>query len=203
MSVMNEVMIDSIRVSLTSQQRIVVLRSLDSDRYLPIWIGPYEAESITIALQEIELARPQTHDLFLQMLTKMGAHIQKVEITSLKEDVFYGNLVVEKEGQVINIDARPSDSIALAVRAHVPIFLADEILETAGITPDADLQLEPADTDEDGKESTAADLPESEASKKRLSVFEDFLENLDMDDGLGKSDNDSSDPKSPEPPEKP
>jgi bifunctional DNase/RNase len=201
MSEMIEVMIDSIRVSLTSQQRVVLLRSLETERYLPIWIGPYEAESITIALQEIELARPQTHDLLLQMLTKMGAHLRKVEITSLKEDVFYGNLVVEKDDQTINIDARPSDSIALAVRAHVPIFMSTEILDVAGITPDADLQQEPAES-EKGSEP-GPDEVESDSTKKRLSVFEDFLQNLDIGDDMGKGDNPDGDPESPETPEPP
>lgn len=198
---MIEVMIDSIRVSLTSQQRVVLLRSLETERYLPIWIGPYEAESITIALQEIELARPQTHDLLLQMLTKMGAHLRKVEITSLKEDVFYGNLVVEKDDQTINIDARPSDSIALAVRAHVPIFMATEILDVAGITPDVDLQQEPAEN-EKGSDSSPDEV-ETEAAKKRLSVFEDFLQNLDIGDNLDKGDNPGDNPETPETPEPP
>jgi uncharacterized protein len=196
-----EVMIDSIRVSLTSQQRIVLLRSMGSEVYLPIWIGPYEAESITIALQEIELARPQTHDLVLQMLSKMGAHLSRVEIVSLKEDVFYGNLVVEKDDQVINIDARPSDSIALAVRAHVPILLAKEILDTAGIAPDADLQQEPTESEKTSEDSTiSADQVETDASKKRLSIFEDFLENLDLDDDQDQPDDSNPDPEPPLPP---
>jgi bifunctional DNase/RNase len=199
---MIEVMIDSVRVSLTSQQRIVLLRSLGAERYLPIWIGPYEAESITIALQEIELARPQTHDLLLQMLTKMGAHLRRVEITALKEDVFYGNLVVEKDDQTINIDARPSDSLAMAVRAHVPILMSSEILDTAGITPDADLQLEPSESEKVGEDIAALDEAETESSKKRLSIFEDFLQNLDIDDGLDKPEDTGPGPKEPKPPEK-
>lgn len=182
MSEMIEVMIDSIRVSLTSQQRIILLRSMKEERYLPIWIGPYEAESITIALQEIELARPQTHDLVLQMMNKLGVRLRKIEITELKDDVFYGNLVVERENEVFNIDARPSDSIALAVRAHVPIFMAADILVTAGVTPDPDLQQEPAEAEKTEEDSQTAFQPEPESTKKRLSVFEDFLQNLDIGD---------------------
>ena len=197
---MVEVMIDSVRVSLTSQQRIVLLRRMDVERYLPIWIGPYEAEAITIALQEIEMARPQTHDLMLQALSKMNARLARVEIVSLKEDVFYGSLVIENESQTFSIDARPSDSIALAVRAHVPILMAADILDAAGITPEADLQLEPA---ESGPEAVDENMPNEEPaeSKKRLSVFEDFLQNLDMDDENDRPDEKGSDPDSPIPPE--
>ena len=186
MAKMIEVMIDSIRVSLTSQQRIVLLRSLETERYLPIWIGPYETESITIALQEIELARPQAHDLLLLMLKKLDAHLRRVEITALKDDVFFGNLVVEKDGQMIDIDARPSDSIAMAVRAHVPILLAEEILESAGIQQSPDIQQESAESENPAVEIPPAGRAETDENIKRLSIFEDFLQNLDLDEGSGK-----------------
>ncbi len=200
MAKMIEVMIDSIRVSLTSQQRIVLLRSLETDRYLPIWIGPYETESITIALQEIELARPQAHDLLILMLKKLDAHLRRVEITALKDDVFFGNLVVEKDGQMIDIDARPSDSIAMAVRAHVPILLAEEILESAGIQQSPDIQQESADPENPSIEIPPAGRAETDESKKRLSIFEDFLQNLDLDEGSGKSADEGGElpPDSPE-----
>jgi bifunctional DNase/RNase len=202
MSEMIEVMIDSIRVSLTSQQRIILLRSLKEERYLPIWIGPYEAESITIALQEIELARPQTHDLVLQMMNKLGVHLRRIEITELKDDVFYGNLVVERENETINIDARPSDSIALAVRAHVPIFMAEDILTTAGVTPDPDLQQEPAETEKTAEDSQSATQPEPESTRKRLSVFEDFLQNLDIGDDQSTPGSDETGGDRPKPKKK-
>ena len=107
MSRMVEVVIDSVRVSLTNQQRIVVLREVNNERYLPIWIGPYEAEAITIALQEIEVARPQTHDLLKSILTTLNAGLLRIEVVSLKEDVFYGNLVVEVDGRTVYIDFAP------------------------------------------------------------------------------------------------
>ena len=99
MNQMVEVMIDSVRVSLTNQQRIVMLREVGKERFLPIWIGPYEAEAITISLQEIEVARPQTHDLLIQTLEKLGARLIRVEVIELKGDVFYGNLVIESNGE--------------------------------------------------------------------------------------------------------
>jgi uncharacterized protein len=173
MSEMVEVIIDSVRVSLTNQQRIVLLREQDVECYLPIWIGPYEAESITIALQEIEIARPQTHDLLINLLEKIHARLIRVEVIALKGDVFYGNLVVESAGNTVLIDARPSDSIALAVRAHVPILVDRQVLETAGIVPDADLQQE---TDE-SEVNPDNDVP---VSQERLSVFENFLQNVNL-----------------------
>jgi bifunctional DNase/RNase len=196
MSEMVEVMIDSVRVSLTSQQRIVLLRCMDDERYLPIWIGPYEAESITIALQEIEVARPQTHDLFLRMLSEMKARIVRVEVVSVKEDVFFANIVIEKEGETYNIDARPSDSFALAVRAHVPILMSTEVLDTAGIVPSPDLLQEPIETEQ---ENAPAPTEEPAEAKKRLSVFEDFLQNLDFSDSDSQQDgtSPSDDPDAP------
>src|SRR5512147_2831232 len=129
MSRMVEVVIDSVRVSLTNQQRIVVLRESDAERYLPIWIGPYEAEAITIALQEVEVARPQTHDLLKNVFSALNARLLRVEVISLRDEVFYGNIVAEVNGRLLEIDSRPSDALALAVRAHVPVLVAKEVMD--------------------------------------------------------------------------
>ena len=185
MARMVEVVIDSVRVSLTNQQRIVVLREVNAERYLSIWIGPYEAEAITIALQEIEVARPQTHDLLKNMMSQLNAKLLRVEVVNLKEDVFFGNLVVEFNGQTLNVDSRPSDAMALAVRAHVPILISKEVMEAAGLVPDQDLQnQQPPEPPAPLAPSTPpAPSPAEEAdAEQRLSVFEDFLQNLDMDD---------------------
>ncbi len=186
MTRMVEVVIDSVRVSLTNQQRIVMLREAGRERYLPIWIGPYEAEAITISLQEIEVARPQTHDLLLQSLTQLGARLIRVEVVSLKKDVFYGNLVLELDGKLYDVDARPSDSIALAVRAHVPILVNSEILREAGLTPEVDIQAEVLDVEEEPAQEAEGDM-ESEETSKRLSLFEEFLQNVNLDDVAGDS----------------
>ncbi len=186
MSRMVEVVIDSVRVSLTNQQRIVVLREVDSERYLSIWIGPYEAEAITIALQEIEVARPQTHDLLKNTIAQLNARLLRVEIISLKDDVFFGNLVVDQDGHILNVDSRPSDALALAVRCHVPVLIAKEVMDAAGVLPDENI--------EEGIQSLKGRKPPAEKpaepppgegdpdAEGRLSVFEDFLSNLNMDD---------------------
>lgn len=176
MSDMIEVVIDSIRVSLISQQRIVILREVDADRYLPIWIGIYEAEAIALALQDVEVARPLTWDLLKNIFNIMDARILRVEVTSLHDDTYYGNIVAEIDGRKVDIDSRPSDAIALAVRAHVPILVARPILESVGVIPEEDMQE--TTQDKGGKPAT----PSAEINEENLSVFEDFLDNLDIDE---------------------
>jgi bifunctional DNase/RNase len=194
---MVEVVIDSVRVSLTNQQRIVVLRETTTERYLPIWIGPYEAEAITIALQEIEVARPQSHDLMKNILTTLNARLLRIEVVSLKEDVFYGNLVVEVDGRTIFIDSRPSDALALAARARVPILISREVMDSAGVVPEEDLQNQRSAPQPPARQA-AGDEPEAEGASERLSVFEDFLQNLDLDN-LEKNDDEDPDDDAPKP----
>ncbi len=184
MSRMVEVIIDSVRVSLTNNQRIVVLKEASLERYLPIWIGPYEAESITIALQEIEVARPQTHDLLKNILHTLNARLLRVEVIGLREDVFYGNLVLElSDSRVVNVDCRPSDALAISVRAHVPILVSKDVMESAGVVPEQEVEEE-APVGEEPPEALG------EEGEERLSVFEDFLEQLDIDTSDDDDDDD-------------
>ena len=185
---MIEMVVDSVRVSLTNQQRIIVLKEKVSERFLPIWIGPYEAEAITLALQELEVARPQTHDLIRNILAGLKARLVRVEVSALREDVYYGNLVIEVNKEIVMVDSRPSDALALAVRYHVPILVAAEVLDQAAILPENDIQ----DGIGSEGEETAADI--SSESSDRLSVFEDFLEQLDDDE----PEQPPADPESPE-----
>jgi len=170
---MVEVTIDSIRVSLMNQQRIVILREVDAERYLAIWVGVYEAEHLTIALQDVEISRPLTYDLFKNVIKSMNAEILRVEVVALREETFYGNIVMSINGEIVNIDSRPSDALNLAVRANVPILVAREVMESAGIIPEED------EIDEEEEIEAAADM---ESSEERLSIFEDFLEQLDSED---------------------
>jgi bifunctional DNase/RNase len=170
---MIEVVIDSVRVSLMSPQRVVVLRQTDADRYLPIWVGPYEAEAITVALQEIEMSRPLTHDLLKNVFISFNARIKRIEIVNLRDDIFYGNIVAEADGREINVDSRPSDAIALAVRAHVPSLVHPSVMDSAGVTPEQDMPSAPPPAEK----KTSAPAPD--ISSNRLSIFEDFLDKLD------------------------
>jgi hypothetical protein len=173
---MIEVIIDSVRVNLMSPQRLVILRELQGERFLPIWVGPYEAEAITIALQEVEVARPLTHDLLRNILATFNARILRVEIVSLREDIFYGNIVVEQGGRVMGVDSRPSDAIALAVRAHVPIYVHPDVMSAASIVPEKDLPEAAA-----SPRSREGNVPPPvDESSERLDVFKNFIDKLDL-----------------------
>jgi bifunctional DNase/RNase len=163
---MVEVTIDSIRVSLMSQHRVVILKDVDSDRYLPIWIGPCEAEAITVTLQEVEVLRPLTHDLLKNVIGKMGGAVQHIVISDLRDEVFYARIVMEANGKHLEIDSRPSDALALAVRLRVPVYIEEVVMDKAAVLPE-----EEAETDGAG-----------EAGDEKLDVFKDFVDSLDLDD---------------------
>ncbi len=166
---MVEVTIDSVRVSLMSQHRVVVLKDTGSSRYLPIWIGPFEADAITIELQNVEVARPLTHDLLKATIEKLGAEIVQISITDLRNDTFYAEVALSVDGRRLEIDSRPSDAIALAVRAQVPVFVADEVMDQAAIVPEPDLDTGLGATSEG-----------AETEDKTPDAFSDFLEGLDL-----------------------
>ena len=177
MSDMVEVIIDSIRVHLMAPQRVLVLKQTDAVRYLTIWVGPYEAEAITIALQEVEVARPLTHDLIKNIFTAFNARVTRIEIIKLQDEIFYGNIIAETDAGEIRIDSRPSDAIAIAVRAHVPILVHADVMEVAGMSPEQDM---PAETGAPAHKEAPAPL--SEEANDRLSIFKDFIDKLDIDD---------------------
>jgi bifunctional DNase/RNase len=163
---MVEVVIDSIRVSLMSQHRIVILKDVDSERFLPIWIGQSEAEAITVALQEIPIVRPLTHDLLRNVLKDLGAEVLRVDIIELRNEIFYARIALRVNGRELEIDSRPSDALALAVRVHVPIFVAEEVMQEAASEPSQEVRNEEPSAEGD----------------QRLDVFKDFVESLDLDD---------------------
>jgi len=177
MAKMIEVVIDSIRVSLMSQQRVVILREIDSDRYLPIMVGIYEAEHLTLALQDVEVSRPLTYDLFVNILDSLDAEVIHVEVVSLKDETYFGNIAITIDGAQQNIDSRPSDAMNLAIRLNVPIFVAESVLDEAGLIPEDDL---------------AGALPEEELDTERLSVFENYLEQISPDESEDKPDEEDS-----------
>lgn len=162
---MVEVTIHSIKASLMSQHRVVILKEMEAERYLPIWIGPFEAEAITLKLQGVEVPRPLTHDLLKSLITKMGAKVSHVLVNDLRNDTFYAQIVMDSNGQRIEIDSRPSDAIALAVRVNAPIFVAEEVMEKASIVPE--------------EEASSQELSKEEEEK--LAVYRDFLNTLDLD----------------------
>ncbi|MFQ5946737.1 MAG: bifunctional nuclease family protein [Anaerolineae bacterium] len=160
---MVRVVVDSIKVSLISQHRVVVLKEEDGERFLPIWIGPFEADAITIGMQAIEMSRPLTHDLIKDMVGGLNGAISHIYLNDLQEDTFFAQIVIDLNGNRLEIDSRPSDAIAVAVRVNVPIFVSEGVLDQAGILPS---QEEEALTEEE---------------KAKLAPFTDLVESLDLD----------------------
>jgi bifunctional DNase/RNase len=122
-----------INLDLFSSSPIVILKVEDDNRYLPIWIGQPEARSILMKLQNQEFSRPLTHDLAVNLVTELGGTFERVTVTDLKDSTFYATLQVEIDGRIVEVDSRPSDAIAIAVRAGAPIFAADEVIEEAAV----------------------------------------------------------------------
>jgi bifunctional DNase/RNase len=159
---MIEVRVDSIQVSLMSEHRVIILKDINVERYLPIWIGPYEAEAIALRLRNIEVARPLTHDLLNNVISRMGGEVSHIIVNELRDDTFYARISVNLNGRKLEIDSRPSDAIALAVRADTPIFVEEDVMAQAGIIPEVDIS--------------------EDADDEALSAFRDFIDNLNLDD---------------------
>lgn len=159
---MIEVKIESIRASLMSEHRVVILKDTNSARLLPIWIGRCEAEAIAIRLQNIETPRPLTHDLLNNAIAEMGGEISHITVNDLRDNTFFAQITVDLNGRSVKIDSRPSDAIALAVRADATIFVEEHVMAAASIVPESDV-TEATDDEE-------------------LGVFRDFINSLDLDD---------------------
>jgi bifunctional DNase/RNase len=151
-----EVVVESVRVHMLSSQHVVLLKETDRERYLPIWIGPWEANAIAARLQGVTSERPMTHDLFATTLEALGVELRRVIVSSLTEETFHATLELERDGQTYTVDARPSDALALAVRTGVRIYASIEVLDRAGVEPDSQVD-------------------------ERLEVFREFVNSLGLD----------------------
>ena len=164
---MVHVRIASLSVDSVSNQPVIILRAIEDpsglDRVLPIWIGNAEATAILLALQGVEPPRPMTHDLLASVITSLDAIVSRIEITRVSEGTFYAAVILRAEERGVVIDARPSDSIALAIRTGSPIFVAEEVLDEAAVTA-----VEEAAIDEDAE----------------VEQFRDFLDHVDPADFL-------------------
>src|SRR5919205_3485541 len=126
---MHEMVIYGVSFDMVGKQPIVLLKTVDSNRFLPIWIGHPEAAAILMKLQGAQTPRPMTHDLVTEMLAQLDARVIRIAVTELRENTFYAMITVSIDGSEIEVDSRPSDAIALAVRAEAPIFAADSVIE--------------------------------------------------------------------------
>jgi bifunctional DNase/RNase len=169
---MIESVVESIRVSLVTNQRVVILKELEGERYLPIWIGPFEAEAIAMELQGVEAARPLPYDIMKTIIGDLGGRVRRILVTTLRDDVFFATIVIEAAGRQVEVDSRPSDAIALAVRTKVPIFVDDAVMESAGVVFGEDEE----ETDGEPKQKTAR------VDDEKLSPFRDFINSLDFSD---------------------
>ncbi len=155
---LTEMVVESVRVHMLSSQHVVILKETERDRYLPIWIGPWEANAIAMKLQGLSAERPLTHDLFFATLEELGVEVKQIVVSDLSGETYRARLLLELDGRSFDVDARPSDAIALAVRAGVPIYATDAVLDRAAV------------------------VPESEEDEK-LSVFREFVNSLDVELG--------------------
>ncbi len=161
-----EVTVDSIRVHLPTAQHVVILKEKVNDRYLPIWIGQFEANAIAMRIQGMAPERPITHDLMSTTFGELGISVSRIVVTALSEEVFFARLHLQQNGREVDVDSRPSDAIALAVRFECPIFVAADVLDRAGVIPEKE------------EEETADD----KVDEDRLAVFRDLVNSLDLPD---------------------
>lgn len=130
---MVEVYIAGLSLDPQTNQFVVLLREKpEGKRFLPIWIGPFEANAIAIALEKIDIGRPLTHDLMKNILDTLNVRVEKIFIHTLKENTFYATIYLNTDNKILEIDSRPSDAMALALRTGSPIFVDSKILEEAG-----------------------------------------------------------------------
>jgi len=159
---MIEVTLETIQVSLVSSHRIVVLKEAETDRCLPIWIGPCEAEAIKVGVKGVEVRRPLTHDVIVNVIDALRAVLLHILISDLAHNTFYATLVLSTQEGEVRVDARPSDAVATAVRLGVPIYVAESVMDEAGVIPEQSI------------------LDQASADSENLGVFRDFLSSLDM-----------------------
>lgn len=178
---MIEMVVDSIRVSLMNYQRVVILKEKETNRYLPIWIGAAEADAIAVKLQGVPVPRPLTHDLLQSVVDAFGGRIQSIIVSDLKNDTFFAKILIAVNGNQMEIDSRPSDAIALAVRVSAPIFVDESVLERAGIWLDKESGKLIPDESESSKKSEG-NIVNDEEMKKKASAFYDFINTMDLDD---------------------
>jgi bifunctional DNase/RNase len=174
---MIEMSIDSIRVSLMNYQRVVILKEKMADRYLPIWIGPAEADAIAVRLQGVTVPRPLTHDLLRSVIDALGATVNSIIVSDLKNDTFYAKVILNVDGGQLEVDSRPSDALALAVRTEVPIYAEETVLDKAGVILDKETG-KPVPQEMSGGKGEKV----SEDEMKKMSAFYDFINTLDLED---------------------
>ena len=177
---MIEVTVAGLGIAPPSSVPLLLLKERTGERVLPVGIGPLEAQAIVIPLQGVQPPRPLTHDIFVEIISSLGGHLRRVEITELIDSTFHARLMLESMGQERSYDIRPSDAVALAVRTETPIFVAEAVFDQAGIVSP---QLGEGAAPEGSTTSPGGSV---EIDESKLTPFKEFIESLDIDD-LGQS----------------
>ena len=177
---MVEMTVESVRINLATQQRVVILKATKQERYLFIWIAYAEAYAIAVELQGTTSPRPLTHDLLKNVIEELNANIESIVISDLIDDIYYARIVLDVEGRHVEIDSRPSDAIALAVRAKTPIYVEESVLERTGVVPEPSEEPQPATTEEHEEQE------QENATDENLDAYRDFINSLDALDEFGK-----------------
>ncbi len=167
---MIEVKVETVQASWVFPHRVIVLKEQNAERYLPIWIGAFEAEAISMRLLGHKMPRPLTHDLLVNVIETLDAELRYIYVNALTNNVFYARLILDLEGQEIEVDARPSDAVAIAVRCEVPIYVAEEVLEEAGVEPEPSILEEELYRDSEAQ------------GNYDVGAFNEFLRSLNLDD---------------------
>lgn len=171
--------VESVRINLATQQRVVILKATKQERYLFIWIAYAEAYAIAVELQGTTSPRPLTHDLLKNVIEELNAKIVSIVISDLIDEIYYARIVLDVDGRHVEIDSRPSDAIALAVRAKTPIYVEESVLERAGVVPEQNEEPQPPSVRSETKH-------EEEEEEENLDAYRDFINSLDVLDEFGK-----------------
>ncbi|GCE03666.1 bifunctional nuclease family protein [Dictyobacter aurantiacus] len=177
---MVEMTVESVRINLATQQRVVILKATKQERYLFIWIAYAEAYAIAVELQGTTSPRPLTHDLLKNVIEELNAKIVSIVISDLIDEIYYARIILDVDGRHVEIDSRPSDAIALAVRAKTPIYVEESVLERAGVVPEQNEEPQPPNVRSETKQE------DEEEEEENLDAYRDFINSLDVLDEFGK-----------------
>ncbi|MEI7744138.1 MAG: bifunctional nuclease family protein [Chloroflexota bacterium] len=191
-----EMVVESVRVHMRTGRHVLLLKEVEGGRILPVWIGQWEAQAIAMRLQGISAERPLTHDLFVATMAQLGVHLERVVITSLAAETFHAHLVLAMADATHEVDARPSDAIALAVRVECPVYASARVLDQAAALPDGEGGDEDDEDDSDEVREARDEAREARRARlsagsleatgetidpTKLSIFREFVNSLELD----------------------
>ncbi len=186
---MKKMYVDKLGIDLLTHDPVIILKDESNSRYLPILIGPFEATAIALALEGSKVPRPLSHDLMVSIIEELGAIVKSVNITEIKNNTFYSTIVLEKDDKTFDIDSRPSDAIAIALRTKAPIYIADHILIEESISQKkGNARAEEPEANYDDLENSSRDREISQHDRQMLRKYIDSLKPSDFLKALNTKD---------------